>query len=94
MHIRLAVILCATVLAGAMGSARAADLAVDAPSAGCNCGSSMIVVYDFQPGVVTRNWKTDCECRYVPYTKRFRQVATAPAYGPHYEPIVEPWRRN
>ena len=47
-----------------MSSAHAADL-IEAPLAGCNCGSNMITIYDFEPGVVTRHW-AECGCSYQP----------------------------
>jgi hypothetical protein len=84
---RLAWILIA---AATMSSARAADLGEVTPPV-CDCGSNMITIYDFEPGVVTRNWTTDCECRYVPYARRFRKVAAAVDLIGN-EPFVDPWR--
>jgi hypothetical protein len=98
MFARLTLVLFAA--AGTMSSARAADLAmtppaaewVAAPSTDCGCGSNMITIYDVEPGVVTRHWRADCECRYGPPARRYRQVA-APFPAPVYESFVEPWRR-
>lgn len=82
----------AIILAAVMGSAcaaQAADLAVDAGFTDCNCGSDMIVVYDSEPGVVTRQWKSDCDCRYVPDPRPYRMATR----GPRYESLRDPWRR-
>ncbi len=89
MRARLVWILLA--VAAAMSSAHAADLIEAAPTA-CDCGSNMITIYDFEPGVVTRHWKTDCECRYVPHARKPLKVAT-PVGLQYDEPFVDPWRR-
>jgi hypothetical protein len=95
MIVRIALITLA--LAGSMSWAAAADLGGQMPSighmpsTGCDCGgSNMIVIYDTQPGVVTRHWWGDCECAGVPATRPPLRVA-APL--PQYEPLIEPWRR-
>jgi hypothetical protein len=89
MHARLAWVLLAA--AATMSSAHAADLVEVAPTV-CDCGSNMITIYDFEPGVVTRHWTTDCECRYESYARRPRKVA-APVGFQGTEPLVDPWRR-
>ena len=86
---RLALVLLAA--AGTMSSARAADL-IEVPPTVCDCGSNMITIYDFEPGVVTRHWMADCDCRYVPNARKFREVA-APVGFPDNEPLIDPWRR-
>jgi hypothetical protein len=86
---RLAWVLLAAV--GTMSSARAADLIEVTPTV-CDCGSNMVTIYDFEPGVVTRHWTTDCECGYVPYAQRSLTVA-APVGLQDNEPFVDPWRR-
>ena len=73
-----------------MSSVRAADL-IEAPSAGCNCGSNMITIYDVEPGVVTRHW-AECVCRYEPNGRRLQHVA-APVDLPDNVPFMDPWRR-
>ena len=73
-----------------MSSARAAYL-IEVPSAGCNCGSNMITIYDTEPGVVTRYW-AECVCRYEPSGQRLQRVA-APVVLPDSVPFMEPWRR-
>ncbi len=85
---RIACVLLAAV--GAMSSARAADLAEWPPTV-CDCGSNMITIYAYEPGVVTRHWWADCVCRYVPPAQQFRQAA-APVRLPDYE-LTDPWRR-
>lgn len=86
----------AIILAAVLGSACAAqaadiaaDFAVEGGFADCNCGSDMIVVYDSEPGVVTRQWKSDCDCRYVPDPRPYRMATR----GPRYESLRDPWRR-
>ncbi|RDV03547.1 hypothetical protein [Undibacter mobilis] len=88
MSSRLAITLIAVV--GSVCVAQAADLG-DTWSGDCNCGSDMIVVYDSEPGVVTRQWKSDCDCRYVPDPRRPYRMAM-PA-GPRFESLRDPWRR-
>jgi hypothetical protein len=73
-----------------MSSAHAADL-IEAPSVDCNCGSSMITIYDVEPGVVTRHW-AECVCRYEPNGQRLQHVA-APVGLPDSVPFMDPWRR-
>lgn len=93
MRKRLATILGAAFLLGSTYAAEAADIA-DFGSGGftdCNCGSDMIVIYDSEPGVITRQWKSDCDCRYVPDAGRPYRMAV-PA-GPRYESLRDPWRR-
>ena len=86
---RVAII--AVALLGSAYAAHAADLG-GGSFTDCNCGSDMIVVYDSEPGVITRRWKSDCDCRYVPDPGRpYRMVG--PARGPRYESLIEPWRR-
>lgn len=84
------VIILIAALMASVSAAGAADLAVEGGFADCNCGSDMIVVYDSEPGVITRQWKSDCECRYVRDPHRPYRMA-APA--PRYESLIEPWRR-
>ena len=86
MFCRVAIIL--AVVMGSACAARAADLGGGFMD--CNCGSDMIVVYDSEPGVVTRQWKSDCDCRYVPDPNRPYRMA---APGPRYESLRDPWRR-
>ncbi len=88
MYARVAIIVAA--LMGSVGVASAADLAADAGFGDCNCGSDMIVVYDSEPGVVTRRWKSDCDCRYVRDPQRPYRMADP---GPRYESLRDPWRR-
>ena len=76
--------------AATMPLARAADL-IEAPSAGCNCGSNMITIYDVEPGVVTRHWG-ECVCRYEQNGQSLQHVA-APISLPDSAPFMEPWRR-
>ena len=71
-------------------SARAADY-ITVPSAGCDCGSAMITIYDVEPGVVTRHW-TDCVCRYEPIGHGL-PWSTAPVGISDDVPFMEPWRR-
>lgn len=85
---RVAIIFAAVL--GSACAAEAADFSVDGGFADCNCGSDMIVVYDSEPGVVTRQWKSDCDCRYVPEPHRPYRMA---ARGPRYESLRDPWRR-
>ncbi len=73
-----------------MSSVRAADL-IEAPSAGCNCDSNMITIYDVEPGVVTRHW-AECVCRYEPNGQRLQHIA-APVGLPGRVPFMDPWRR-
>ncbi|HWK95688.1 MAG TPA: hypothetical protein VNR39_09720 [Pseudolabrys sp.] len=87
MFARVAIIVAAVL--GSAGATRAADLAVDGGFTDCNCGSDMIVVYDSEPGVITRQWKSDCDCRYVPNPRPYRMAAPAP----RYESLRDPWRR-
>jgi len=92
MQKHLATVLGAVFLMGSAYAADAADLGDTFSGGGCNCGSDMIVVYDSEPGVITRRWKSDCDCRYAPDPARpYRAVA--PARGPQYESLIEPWRR-
>lgn len=80
------------ILAAVLGStcvAQAADFAIGGGFTDCNCGSDMIVVYDSEPGVVTRQWKSDCDCRYVPDPRPYRMATR----GPRYESLRDPWRR-
>jgi hypothetical protein len=84
-----------TAVLGSTCVAQAADIAADFSIGGsgftdCNCGSDMIVVYDSEPGVITRQWKSDCDCRYVPDPRRPYRVS---APGPRYESLRDPWRR-
>jgi hypothetical protein len=72
-----------------LSSARAADL-IAAPPADCNCGSPMITVYDFEPGVVTRRW-AECACRYD--LKEQRLPHSAAFEPPDSTPFMDPWRR-
>ena len=83
----------AIIFAAVLGSTCAAEAADfgDAWSVDCNCGSDMIVIYDSEPGVITRQWKSDCDCRYVPDPHRPYRMAV-PA-GPRFELIRDPWRR-
>lgn len=83
---RLAIVFAAVL--GSAGAAQAADLGGGFTD--CNCGSDMIVIYDSEPGVVTRQWKSDCDCRYVPDPRRPYRMA---APGPRYESLRDPWRR-
>ena len=85
---RIALVL--LVAAATMSLARAADLSEGPPTV-CDCGSNMITIYSYEPGVVTRHWWADCVCRYVPLPERFRQAA-APVRLPVYE-LTDPWRR-
>jgi hypothetical protein len=73
-----------------MSSVRAADL-IEAQSAGCNCDSNMITIYDVEPGVVTRHW-AECVCRYEPNRQRLQHIA-APVGLPDSVPFMDPWRR-
>jgi len=82
----------AIIFAVVMGSAWAAQAAdLGGAFTDCNCGSDMIVVYDSEPGVITRRWKSDCDCRYMPDPARPYRMA-APA-GLRYESLRDPWRR-
>lgn len=87
MFARLVLILAAVL--GSACAAQAADLGGGAFT-DCNCGSDMIVIYDSEPGVVTRQWKSDCDCRYVPDPRRPYRVS---APGPRFESLRDPWRR-
>jgi hypothetical protein len=78
------------VAAATISPARAADL-IGAPPVDCNCGSPMITIYDFEPGVVTRRW-AECVCRYEPDAQRLRHVATPVGFADSV-PFMEPWRR-
>jgi hypothetical protein len=60
-------------------------------SAGCNCESNMITIYDVEPGVVTRHW-AECVCRYEPNGQRLQHIA-APVGLPDSVPFMDPWRR-
>lgn len=60
-------------------------------SGGCDCASDMIVIYDSEPGVVVRNWKGDCDCRYAADPRRRYRMAVRS--GPRYESLRDPWRR-
>ena len=82
---RLAWVLLAA--AGTLSSALAADLVEVAPTV-CDCGSDMITIYDFEPGVVTRHWNTNGECRYAPYARMSSKVA-----APDEQLFADPWRR-
>ena len=73
-----------------MSSVRAADL-IEAQSAGCNCDSNMITIYDVEPGVVTRHW-AECVCRYELNGQRLQHIA-APVGLPDSVPFMDPWRR-
>jgi hypothetical protein len=73
-----------------MSSVRAADL-IEAQSAGCNCDSNMITIYDVEPGVVTRHW-AECVCRYEPNGQRLQHIA-AQVGLPDSVPFMDPWRR-
>jgi hypothetical protein len=93
MRKRLATILGAAFLLGSTYAAEAAD--IDFGGGGftdCNCGSDMIVIYDSEPGVVTRQWKSDCDCRYIP-DPRGRYRMAIPAAAPRFESLRDPWRR-
>lgn len=89
---RVTVILVA--LAGSMATAQAADLGGSWSGGGeVYCGSDMITIYDSQPGVVTRRWKTDCKtCDHAKGAHGFRRVAAPFVFAP-YPPFMEPWRR-
>ncbi len=92
MFVRFAFVFLAAI--ATMSSAGAADLGADlsvGPAVDCNCGSNMITIYDVEPGVVTRHWQTDCECRYVPYAPRPQVLAGTAGY-PAPERFVDPWR--
>jgi hypothetical protein len=85
MFARLALVLLAL---GLMPSARAADL-LDAPL-DCNCGSPMITIYDFEPGVVTRHW-AECTCRRA--DEALGLSTSRPSLYVDRTPLIEPWRR-
>jgi hypothetical protein len=92
-HIRMLTRLAWVLLtaAGLMSSAGAADLIEVTPTV-CDCGSNMITIYDFEPGVVTRHWSTDCECRYLPSARKF-PMGVASVGLPDSEALVDTWRR-
>ncbi len=90
MRKRLATILGAAFLLGSTYAAQAADLG-GTFSGGCDCASDMIVIYDSEPGVVVRNWKGDCDCRYAADPRRPYRMAVRS--GPRYESLRDPWRR-
>ena len=82
---RLAILFVA--VAGSIGAAQAADLGGAWSGGGeVYCGSDMITIYDSQPGVVARRWKTHCKnCDH-------RRVSAPFVFQP-YPPFMEPWRR-
>lgn len=93
MQTRLATFIAAAFLIGSACTADAADLGAESGGAftDCNCGSDMIVIYDSEPGVITRNWKSDCDCRYARDPHRAYRMA-APRVQ-RYESLRDPWRR-
>ncbi|MBS0246867.1 MAG: hypothetical protein JSR61_09625 [Proteobacteria bacterium] len=81
-------------LAGSVVAARAADLGGAWSGGGeVYCGSDMITIYDSQPGVTTRRWRTNCKnCDQAKSAYGFRRAAAAYPFPP-YPPFMEPWRR-